>query len=429
MSLWHLILREIRYRKVDFWISVAAITLAVAFFVSVMTLLRAHQVRADDLASLRKEETLALLRTVEDDYRKITLKSGYNVLVLSKEQDLAKFYAQGYATKFIPETYVNRLAESPLITVRHLMPTLSQAVSWPGREDLQAIVIGVRSEVPQTHLNPKAPLWQPVEPGRARFGFLLAEQLGVRPGDSIEIMDRMLTASEIQPERGNADDITVWLHLDDAQAVLDQPGRINAIMALSCHCAEATLEGIRGEIAKILPDTQVIQLAAQTDVRARARDRASALSDETMASEEEYHHSQQLQREALATWLLPIVLLGAGAWVGLQALANVRTRRSEIGIWRALGLRSRQVVFIFLAKAVLLGLGGALAGYVLGFAAGLAWGHLEGVRFDEYGARALFDGRLLFGALVLAPFLSVLASWIPTQIATRQDPVLALRID
>ncbi|MCC6695432.1 MAG: FtsX-like permease family protein [Candidatus Hydrogenedentes bacterium] len=429
MSLWRLVIREIAYRKVDFGVSAAAVILAVAVFVAVMTLLRAHEARASDLASLRKDETMALMRTVQDDYRKITLKSGYNVLVLSKEQDLAQFYAQGYATEFIPESHVNQLAESPLITVRHLMPTLSGAIEWPTRRDVHAILMGVRSEVPQSHLDSKAPLSQPVEHGQVRVGFVLARQLGVREGDSLDVMGRAFTVSEIPPERGNADDITLWLHLEDAQAVLNRPGQINAIMALSCHCAEATLEGIRGEIAKLLPDTQVIQLAAQTTVRALARDRAAALSDETVAAEEEYHRTQQRQQEALAAWLLPMTFLCAGAWVGLQTLVNVRARRSEIGIWRALGFRSRQVVFIFLTKAILLGVGGAIIGYVLGFTTGLAWSHLEGVRLGEYGARALFDGRLLLGALFLAPFLSVLASWIPTQMAARQDPVLALRID
>ncbi|MCL4694697.1 MAG: hypothetical protein KJ060_19570, partial [Candidatus Hydrogenedentes bacterium] len=232
MSLWRLVLCEIRYRKIDFCVSATVVTLAVAFFVAVMTLLRAHEARAADLASIRHEETLALMRAVEDDYRKITLKSGYNVLILSQDQNLAEFYAQGFATKVIPETYVTRLAESPLVTVRHLMPTLSEAIAWPGREDVRVILMGVRSEISQTHLDPKAPLSQPVEPGAARLGHVIATQLGLHPGDTIDLRDHTFTVAEIQSERGNADDVTVWLHLEDAQAVLGEPGRINAIMAL-----------------------------------------------------------------------------------------------------------------------------------------------------------------------------------------------------
>jgi putative ABC transport system permease protein len=429
MSIWRLIFREIAYRRVDSSVSAAAIMVAVAVCVAVMTLLRAHETRAADLSSLRKDETLALMRSVEDDYRKITLKSGYNVLIVSSSQNLAQFYAQGYATDFFPETYVNRLAKAKDVSVRHLMPTLSQPIMWPGSAGLQIILMGVRSEIPQDHFDSKAPLWQPVDLGHARVGFVVAEQLGVRTGGSIEVMGRTFTIAEIAPERGNADDITLWLHLDDAQAVLDRQGQINAIMALSCHCADASLAGIRAEIDKLLPNTQVIQLASQTTVRAHARDRAAALSEETIAAEEAYHYAQQRQQEALAAWLLPMTLLGAGAWVGLLAFANVRARRSEIGIWRALGLRSQQIIFIFLAKAVLLGVGGAFTGYAAGFAAGIVWSHLGDARLGEYGARALFDPRLLLGALVLAPFLSVLASWIPTQMAARHDPVLALRAD
>jgi putative ABC transport system permease protein len=120
-----------------------------------------------------------------------------------------------------------------------------------------------------------------------------------------------------------------------------------------------------------------------------------------------------------AAILVPLTIIGAAAWIALLAFQNVRERRSEIGILRALGMRSSGLVSIFLAKAALTGLIGAAIGY----AAGL----LIGARFAETSAAATaFDARLLVSVLVLAPVLSMLAAWLPALAAARQDPAATL---
>jgi ABC-type lipoprotein release transport system permease subunit len=126
----------------------------------------------------------------------------------------------------------------------------------------------------------------------------------------------------------------------------------------------------------------------------------------------------------LAAVLVPVVMLGSGIWIGLLALANVRERRGEIGILRALGLRSRQIVFVFLAKAAVIGLAGACLGYLLGRAAAALWRDAPGAPPIEL---ALVDPRLLLLVLVAAPLLAALASWLPAIWAAQQDPAAILR--
>jgi putative ABC transport system permease protein len=130
------------------------------------------------------------------------------------------------------------------------------------------------------------------------------------------------------------------------------------------------------------------------------------------------------EKEAFAAWLIPLVMLGAAVWTGVLALTNVRERSAEIGILRALGVRSRQIMFVFLARALLVGLGGALLGYTVGFSVGvLASGFA--VTTDAVGM--LFEPVLLGLVAGAAPLLAALASWPPALAAARQDPAVVLR--
>ena len=70
--------------------------------------------------------------------------------------------------------------------------------------------------------------------------------------------------------------------------------------------------------------------------------------------------------ESLAGVITPVVVLACAVWVGLLALLNVRERRTEIGVLRAIGKGSGRIAALFLGKAVLLGLAGAAIGFPLG---------------------------------------------------------------
>jgi len=79
---------------------------------------------------------------------------------------------------------------------------------------------------------------------------------------------------------------------------------------------------------------------------------------------------------------------------------------------------------VFLARAILVGLTGAVLGYGVGFAVGLLAGELS-LATDTAGA--LFRPGLLALVMAAAPLLAALASWPPALVAARQDPALVLR--
>ena len=312
----------------------------------------------------------------------------------------------------MPEEYATRLAASRVATINHILPSLQQKVKWTEKERT-ILLMGVRGEVYMQSAKQK-PLLQPVAAGTMILGHELATSLQLKVGDQTTLLGRLFKVAVINPERGNKDDITVWINLAEAQALLNKPGQINAILALDCTCDLLDrLTRIRAEISGILPDTQVIEFASQSIARAEARQRAGAEATAALEQEKINREKLRVEREAYAAVLVPITLLGAAVWIGFLAFSNVRERSIEIGILRALGLRSWQVLVLFLSRALLTGFLGA----ALGFAGGIlvAWPALPDVQL-----------RWLPVVLLASPLLAVLASWLPALIASQQDPATIL---
>ncbi|MBP9902663.1 MAG: FtsX-like permease family protein [Verrucomicrobia bacterium] len=423
MHLPRLVFREIRHRKLSFALGVVSAAVAVTGLVAALAILQKHDRRTEQIITAKEAATQQQMAKLEDDYRKLMLKMGFNVMILPKDQNLSDLYADDFASKYMPEEYATRLAKSRVATINHILPSLQQKVKWPEYERT-ALIMGVRGEV-YVQSQQQKPLLEMVAPGTMIVGHELARTLPLKVGDPTKLMGRPFTVAKINPERGNKDDITVWINLSEAQELLGKRGLINGILALDCTCDTVDrLSRIRAEIGRILPDTRIIEYASQAVTRAEARQRAADEAQTSIQREKDGRAKLRGEREALAAVLVPVVLVGSSLWIGLLALANVRERRGEIGILRALGLQARQILLIFLGKAVVIGLGGAALGYVVGRAIGVLWRDAPGappVPID------FIDLRLLGLVLVAAPLLAALASWLPAMSATQQDPALVLR--
>jgi putative ABC transport system permease protein len=424
MSPWLLILREIRLRWISFALGVVSVLVAVGVLTAQLTLLVAHDLRTQQILEEKRVETEAEMRVLEDDYRKIMKKLGFNLLLLPEGQRLADLYVEGYCARDMPESYVDSLANSGIMTIRHLLPIAEQGIEWPEEGDRKIILVGTRGEVPLRHRAPLEPMMVAVPAGSAVLGYAIWDSLGLRVGDTITLLGKKFSVSRRHPQRGTRDDITVWVDLAEAQQLLGMEGRINAILALKCHCQGVDFSSVCEDITGILPGVQAIELATRAITRSEARDRAAAAAKAALEGERIHRVHLRGEREAFASWLVPFVTLGAAAWIGLLALVNVRERTAEIGILRALGVRSRQIMLVFLARAMLVGLAGAVLGYGVGFAVGLLAGELS-LATDT--ARALFKPGLLALVTAAAPLLAALASWPPALAAARQDPALVLR--
>jgi hypothetical protein len=424
MTLWQLIIREIRLRWVGFALAVASVLIAVAVLTAQVTLLAAHEANTQRILAEKQAQTEAEMRRMEDDYRKIMKELGFNLLILPAGQSLAEFYAEGRVTADMPEQYATKLAGVGLMTINHLLPALERSIRWPEQAQRPIVLVGMRGEMPLARGKPEEPIMVPVLPGSAVIGDEIRRSLALKAGDTITLLGRSFVVSSCQPERGTRDDITIWIDLRQAQELLGAPGRINSILALQCLCKGSDIASIRRDVAKLLPGVQVIELASKALTRAEARGRAAAAAKTAIEAENAHRTRLRREREALMAWLLPLVTLGAAVWVGLLAFMNVRERTSEIGILRALGLRSRHIATIFLVRAGLAGLVGAVLGYGVGFAVGLFSGEAAA---GGYGAMALFRPGLLGLVAVAAPVVAAVASLSPAIVAARHDPAAILR--
>jgi hypothetical protein len=401
MKIWGMIWREIAFRKFNFVLALLSVSAAVACLIGTLTLLRTD-----------KAEVAKAGAGLEDAIRKITKGLGFNVIILPEDQDLNEMHLEGSLNKQMPEEYAHRLAESKIVTINHLLPTIMKKLTWP-ETGLPIVLYGTRGEIPIQHRDPKKPLLDTVPKGTMIIGHHVSQKLGLKEGDETTLLGHKFSLGKVHGERGNIDDATVWINLTEAQELLGMQNLIHAIQALECHCAGDRISQIRVEIAGILPGTQVLERGPPALARAEARDQARQSAEDASK-----------RRERFAAVLAPLIWVGAAVWIGFLMLGNVRERRAEIGILRAIGFRSSQILLLFLGKAFLFGILGTLLGFVVGALAGASLGERtagwESLKNPEVPIHFVL-------ALGLAVALSVFASWIPALSAARQDPALVLQ--
>jgi len=425
MTIWSLLVREILHRKLNFALGVLSVMMASGSLIGSVTLLRIHDIRTGQILEAKQAELAKSMAQLKDDTRKAMLKLGFNVVILPKDQNLSDWYADDYASKYMPEDYVVQLANSKVVTVRHFLPSLQQKIEWPERKR-KIILVGTRGEVPNLHKSPVKPLVQPVPPGTITLGHELHRSMDIKVGDDIVLMGKSFKVQACYKERGNKDDITAWIYLAEAQELLDKPGLINAILALECHCTGDALPLIRKEIAAVLPNTQVIERGSRAIARAEARTKVEEQARLAVENEKNARAKLRAAREHLASILTPVVVTACAVWVAVLGFTNVRARRDEIGILRTLGVSAKHVLIMFMSRHVLLGvLGGAL-----GFGAGLLSAVYfaaarEGADVQIIGTDFSWAG-LLLASVGGAAALAVIAGWIPALMATRQDPAVVL---
>ena len=425
MSLFRLIFREISHRKLNFTLSVFGVTLAACAFLGVVSLLRVHDAETEEVIETMVADTKARMKKLTDDIRKSMKGLGFNIYIFPEYQDLSEVYAEGYASKVMPEEYVQKLADSPIVTVNHLLPSLTRKMEWP-EQKRTVVLIGIRGEVPFKHKDPKKPLIDPVPAGEMVVGYELHRSIGLEVGDTVAFMGKEFEVSKTHADRGTVDDISIWMNLAECQELLDLKGKINAIQALECNCETIDRLGeIRAELQEILPGTKIIETGSKALARAEARVKTEAAAKAAIEKEEKNRSDQRTQRENLAAALTPTTTLFAMSWVALLAFGNVRERVSEIGILRAVGAGTGKILGAFLGRAIIVGLIGAA------LAVGFFWIATVAAP-DLFGSLKFFELVKGYELLILgiaAPILAAAAAWLPALKAALRDPASVLRHD
>ncbi|MEI7905174.1 MAG: FtsX-like permease family protein [Candidatus Firestonebacteria bacterium] len=408
-----LVIKEALYRRTGTLLILLSVILAVASLAASFTLLKAHDNKTEELIAAKEIETEDRMKAMGDDYRKIMKKLGFNLLIIPKSQNFADIYAEDYLDKYMPEEYVNILKKSKLSsTLQHLVPVLQKRIKWEEKER-SIILAGVRGE---SLLSAKESMFDPLGPGELAAGYEIHRSLGLKEKDTLFLLGREFKVTRLESEKGTKEDITVWINLGVAQQLLKKEGKINGIMALECFCPMSIIETIRKDIAGLLPDVQVIEFSSEVVTRAEARARAERAAVDSLEAEKAHRQAMRAEKEDFASIYVPLIILASALWTGILMLSNVRERRQEIGVLRALGAGSFSIAGMFLLKACFIGLAGSLFGYLAGIAAGRIIAGAAGP-FITY-----FDTGLFISVLVGTPLVAGAAALAPALLASAEDP-------
>lgn len=123
-----------------------------------------------------------------------------------------------------------------------------------------------------------------------------------------------------------------------------------------------------------------------------------------------------------------ISLVVSSIMIGIITYISVLERTKEIGILRAMGASKRDVSRVFTAETLIIGLVagalGVLVTWLLTFPINALIDHLTAIN-----AAAVLPGVAAAILVCISMFLTILAGAIPSRLAARKDPVVALRTE
>lgn len=351
---------------------------------------------------------------------------GANILILPKETTLQDYYSADLNDRTLPESHVATVLLENLPGVEQLSPRLCVSTTVADRP------VTVTGILPQSEFEASA-AWQSVgmfseEPkgcGRTSCGTMqldespdslasqraiarlgddeivigadVAEIAGLLPGQCLDLFDELFEVVAVLPATGTIDDSRIYAHLHTVQRLTGAGEVVNAIEVIGC-CDDAATDLVP-QLSALLPDAKVVTISQIVATQVGVN---------------------QLLRQISLLVLAVLVVLG-GATVAGTISANVRERRREVGTLMAIGATPRLVTWVFLLKALWLGVAGALVGTLLGVLTAVVLGGLwAGLTITPLPG-------LVAVAILAAISVTTCAAYWPARSAAKLDPCICFQ--
>jgi len=405
MKLTDLTLKELWHRKSQLVSGLLAITLGIGVIVGI----RSFSVVSEKAVAVNLDNL------------------GANVLVLPQSASVDNYYSADIDAPTFPESYVERIVTSTLPGVDNLSPKLTRRVKI-GTENI--VLTGI---LPKSEIASK-PIWQQgglvgeqvnascapkpgTEPAQyldeklqrkgidtlaesdCFIGSAVAQRLNLKETGILSIEGKAFSVVKVLPETGTVDDDRVFANLHTVQALLGTGEQISAIEIMGC-CSEIS-DGLLGKLRNVLPDTRITTIGQIVSTQIETNEMMNKIS---------------------LVFLIIILFVGSIS-IGNYIWANVNERRKEIGILRMIGYHKRHIYYILVLKAIIIGLLGGIAGYILG-TLGAIW---LGPQFAGIAVRPIYT--LLPASIALSISISILGSVIPAYLAGKIEPFSNMQED
>jgi len=129
--------------------------------------------------------------------------------------------------------------------------------------------------------------------------------------------------------------------------------------------------------------------------------------------------------------LIALIVASIGTFNTLTISLLERTR--EIGLFKALGMRNRDVYKLFLSESLIIGFLGGILGVAIGVLAGMGIDALIALYAQRSGAEniVIFDTPWIFaaGTAGLSLVIGFITGWYPSRRAVKMNPLDALRYE
>ena len=351
---------------------------------------------------------------------------GANLLLLPKEPSLEDYYAADLSGKTLPESHVSSILIANLAGVERLSPRLCTTAKILNRD------VTLTGILPQSEFAKKA-VWQSVglfsnkhvgckkaahgpktydgapedlskersidqlKGNEAVIGADIADFAQLMAGSGIVLFGHQLQVIAVLPRTGTIDDTRVFAHLHTVQKMMNAGEVVNAIEVMGC-CEDAA-GSLVPSLAELLPDAKVVTISQVVATQVGVNKLMSQLS----------------------WFVFAILIVVGGASVASTISANVRERRREVGTLLALGATPRLISRIFLLKAFILGVIGAVGGCLLGVIVAM----VLGATWAGVAITPLPGLIALASASALA--ITLLAALWPARSAAKLDPCLCFQ--
>lgn len=244
------------------------------------------------------------------------------------------------------------------------------------------------------------------------LGFLLAEELGARVGDRLQLVGA----------RGRVRSVRLVALFQSGLTAIDR-----SFGFCNLRLAQALL-GYEGAITGIAIKTGSVEAAPAV---ARRIEWASGLQTQSWQEINSNFYAVIRQQNLMTFGAVGLTLIVAGFGIANGLITAVLERRREIGILRAMGVTAGGIAGIFLMQGLLIGLAGCLIGLWL---AGAAIDLLAVTRLPGRGGLSGADTFLMLrawwlfaGTALFALLISFVATIFPAARAARYEPVEIIR--